>query len=112
MLKTQQIHGITEVHPKDLKDHLKSVQLIDVRRPDEFTGELGHIAGSKLVTLGPELEAHMKTLSKEDPIVFICRSGGRSGHATMFSQDMGFKSVMNMTGGMILWNELGFPTEK
>lgn len=112
MLKTQQINGITEVHPKDLEEHLESVQLIDVRRPEEFTGELGHIAGAKLVTLGPDLEAFMKTASKDASIVFICKSGGRSGHATMFSQDMGFKNVMNMTGGMMLWNELGLPTEK
>lgn len=112
MLKTQQINGITEVHPKDLKDHLKSVRLIDVRRPEEYTGELGHIAGAKLVTLGPDLEAFMKTLPKDEPIVFICKGGGRSGHATMFSQDMGFQNVINMTGGMTLWNELGFPTEK
>ncbi len=112
MLKTQEINGITEIHPSDLVGHLNEARLIDVRRSEEYSGELGHIAGSSLVTLGPDLEAKMKTLSKDEAIVFICKSGGRSGHATMFAQDMGFKKVMNMTGGMQLWNQLGLPTEK
>lgn len=35
---------------------LERVQLVDVRRREEFVGELGHIDGAKLVVLGAELQ--------------------------------------------------------
>ncbi len=62
---------------------LKEYSLIDVRRPDEYTGELGHIEGSKLVTLGPDLEKFLKETSKDTKILFICRSGARSAQSTL-----------------------------
>ena len=86
--------------------------LVDVRRDDEFNGELGHIKGAKLVTLGPDLMSYLNNEDKNKEILFICRSGGRSANATMLAMQMGFKKVTNMEGGMIGWNELGFPVEK
>lgn len=97
---------------KEISEKDGSVHLIDVRRPDEFNGELGHIKGAKLVTLGPELLQFLKTGNRDHKIVFICRSGGRSGQATMDSLALGYKSVANMVGGMLRWNEGKFPIEK
>lgn len=105
-------NGVLEVHPSDLKNHLSEFELIDVRRPDEFVGELGHIDGARLVTLGPDLVQHLEKEDKNKKIVFICRSGGRSGQATLHSQSLGFKTVYNMTGGMLLWNELKLPVSR
>jgi rhodanese-related sulfurtransferase len=85
--------------------------LIDVRRPDEFNGELGHIKGAKLVTLGPELSDFINKMDKSKPTLFICRSGMRSATATMMAKDVGCAEVFNMEGGMMMWNELGFKTE-
>lgn len=107
--------GVPEVsveQVKEISEKDSSVLLLDVRRPDEFTGELGHIKGAKLVTLGPELAQYLKSGNKDHKIVFICRSGARSGQATMDSMAMGYKSVANMVGGMLKWNEVKFPTEK
>lgn len=112
MFKTEDSGGIQEVHPNELKPHLAKVRLIDVRRPDEFTGELGHIQGAELLTLGPDLLTTLEKGSKDQNIVFICRSGGRSGQATMIALDMGYNNAVNLKGGMLLWNELGLPTEK
>jgi hydroxyacylglutathione hydrolase len=112
MMKTEDSHGIQEVHPKDLVPHLSKVRLIDVRRPEEFTGELGHIKGSELLTLGPDLLTTLEKGSKDQHIVFICRSGARSGQATMIALDMGYKNAVNLKGGMLLWNESGLPNEK
>ena len=89
----------------------EKIKLIDVRRPDEFTGELGHIKGAQLITLGPELIRFLETANLEDEIVFVCRSGGRSGAATAESRLRGFKHTVNMTGGMIRWNQSGLPIE-
>jgi rhodanese-related sulfurtransferase len=91
---------------------LNEYTLIDVRRPEEFTGELGHIEGSKLVTLGPDLENYLQVTPRETKILFICRSGARSAHSTLYAQSIGFKNVFNMEGGMIYWNQKNFPITK
>lgn len=104
--------GFWDIEPKDLKEKLDSrskVKLIDVRRPDEYVGELGHIEGSEMVTLETEFQASLKNWSKDETIVFICRSGMRSGRAAMFAEAHGFKEVYNMKGGMIEWNASKLP---
>jgi rhodanese-related sulfurtransferase len=42
-------------------------EIIDVRMPDEYTGELGHIKNSRLVTLGPLVE-YFQQLSPQYPL--------------------------------------------
>lgn len=111
-LRAITVDGIPEVEPSQVKEHLGRVQLIDVRMPSEFTGELAHIAGAKLVTLGPELQEFLKKADRGAEIVFVCRSGARSGQATKMSRDMGFSKTVNMRGGMISWNSQGFPVER
>ena len=111
-MKTSIQNGIREVAPQDLIEHLSEYKIIDVRKPEEFTGELGHIHGAKLFTLGPDLVNFLEKEDKKSSVVFVCRSGGRSGQATLYSQQMGFENTYNMQGGMIYWNELKLPVEK
>lgn len=103
--------GIPTLAPKDVLN-LKNIKLIDVRMPDEYIGELGHIEQAQLITLGPELETFLKTANKEEPIIFVCRSGARSGRATATAVALGFKNVYNMEGGMLAWNSLALPISK
>lgn len=86
--------------------------LIDVRGLDEYHGELGHIKGAKLVTLGLDLHHFLETASKDENYLFICRSGGRSTQACIMAMSKGFTNVTNLAGGMIHWNDLGLKTEK
>lgn len=86
---------------------LPNALLIDVRRPEEYVGELGHIKGTKLVTLGPDLENFIANTNKEEVIIFICRSGARSANATLLARGQGFQNVYNMQGGMLGWNQQG-----
>lgn len=106
-------NGIPTLAPNDLDLSKKEWELVDVRTDSEFTGELGHIEGAKLLTLGsPELNQFLTSSPKANPVVFICRSGGRSGQATALAISYGFKNCVNLQGGMILWNELGLPTAR
>jgi rhodanese-related sulfurtransferase len=105
-----QVEDVYDVDPKEVSDHQENLELIDVRREDEYVGELGHIPGSRLVTLDT-LNAHINSLSKTKTIVFVCRSGGRSASATAMALAHGFNNVYNMKGGMILWNEYGLDVE-
>lgn len=98
----QTFAGIWEVQPHWVEEHLKSVQIIDVREPEEFSGPLGHIAGARLVPLGT-LEGEAASLSRETPIVAVCRSGARSAQATVILQRLGFTKVANLAGGMLRW---------
>lgn len=104
--------GVTDVSPEETLQKLSQVKIIDVRRPDEFTGELGHIQGARLATLQTDLPKVLESLDKDDTYVFVCRSGGRSTTATSLAQSMGFSSVYNMAGGMISWNRNALPVEK
>jgi rhodanese-related sulfurtransferase len=67
--------------------------------------------GVKLVTLGSDLDSFLLTHDKDDEIVFVCRSGARSGRATLQSLALGFSKSVNLQGGMLLWNERKYPVE-
>ena len=109
--KNPNFPDVWDVDPKEVLNRKTEVTLVDVRRPEEYTGELGHAPGASLLTLD-QLPEKIETLPQEKPIVFICRSGARSGQATAFAQENGFSEVYNMRGGMLLWNEYGLGTEK
>jgi len=98
---------IPEVHPSEINEKKQEgYTLIDVRSKEEYEGELGHIEGAKLVTLGDELTNWLSEQDKDSKIIFVCRSGGRSGKATEEAISIGIKDTINMTGGMLLWNDL------
>jgi len=105
-------YGVPEITVEDLHSKVTKAFMIDVRTPEEFIGELGHIPGSTLIEMGPELESYLATGDRDLEIVFVCRTGNRSGRVTAFAQNMGYKNTINLQGGMIRWNELGFPIEK
>lgn len=90
------------ISPEQLKVKLEAgeaVNLIDVREVAEV--EEGHIPGITHIPLGL-LEFRMQELDKKTPYIMVCRSGGRSGQATMFLEAQGF-DVTNMSGGMLEW---------
>lgn len=90
------------ITPEVLQEKLhagETVNLIDVREPEELLE--GKIEGAINIPLGL-LEFRMHELDKKTPYVMVCRSGGRSGQATMFLESQGF-DVTNMAGGMLAW---------
>ena len=87
------------------------VRIVDVREPDELLGELGHIDGVEPVPLAT-VERAASAWDKDAEIVLVCRSGGRSGRAAAALAAMGFRRVMNMTGGMLAWNDAKLPTKQ
>ncbi|HUN70010.1 MAG TPA: MBL fold metallo-hydrolase [Burkholderiales bacterium] len=102
--------GIWEIQPNALEEILGRVQVVDVREPDEFNGALGHIAGASLISLGSLLNETQK-LTKEKPIVVVCRSGARSAQASVLLRNAGFGRVANLAGGMLRWRAQRFPVE-
>jgi rhodanese-related sulfurtransferase len=82
--------------------------LLDVREPDEYAA--GHAPGSILIPLG-QLKTRLDEIraSERKPVAVICRSGRRSAQAADILQKSGFATVYNVQGGMIAWEEAGFP---
>ena len=104
------VAGIWEIEPAGLGELRRECQLVDVRGPDEFDGPLGHIRGARLIPL-EELPARIGELSRELPVVTVCRSGARSAQAVVLLQKAGLKDVANLAGGMLRWVAEHHPVE-
>jgi glyoxylase-like metal-dependent hydrolase (beta-lactamase superfamily II) len=102
--------GIWELQPEWLAENAGRVQVVDVREPEEFDGALGHIQGAKLIPLG-SLSKTFSSMSKDLPVVVVCRSGARSAQATVLLRNAGFTKVANLAGGMLRWRGQRLPTE-
>ncbi|NIR60262.1 MAG: sulfurtransferase [Gammaproteobacteria bacterium] len=86
--------------------------MLDVRSPQEFTGELGHVTGARNIPVDElprridELVDHVET-----PIAVLCRTDRRSAKAADLLARNGFADVHVVRGGMTAWNTAGLPTE-
>ena len=94
--------GIWEVQPQWVQEHLRDVQVIDVREAEEYDGPLGRIPGAVLIPLG-ELARRVAEIDKDRPAVAVCRAGGRSAQATVILRKAGLDRVANLAGGMLRW---------
>ena len=82
--------------------------ILDVRNPNEWDDDLGHIEGARLIPLR-ELSGRMAELEpwKGKPIVTVCRVGVRSATAADVLVQAGHVPVFNLTGGMEAWRRAG-----
>jgi len=106
-----EVQAFVDVDPAFVTAHRGSVAVVDVREPDEFSGELGHVSGAELVPLATLFDAS----ARWDPlreIVLVCRSGGRSARAAIALAGRGFRHLYNLRGGMLAWNEARLPVER
>lgn len=92
-----------EITASELESRLRQgekLNLVDVRELDEW--QSGHIAQAQHIPLS-EFVDRMDELNKDDqPIIFICRSGGRSGKVCDYLAPQGVQ-VVNVLGGMLSW---------
>jgi rhodanese-related sulfurtransferase len=79
--------------------------LLDVREPDEW--HAGHAPDAVHVPLAA-LAANVDRLDKDQPVVAVCRVGGRSERAAAVLLQRGYDAV-NLAGGMQAWNAAGMP---
>src|SRR5438270_6401411 len=102
--------GIWEIQPDALEERASRLQVIDVRERHEFDGPLGRIRGATLMPLA-ELPKRSDELSRDRPVVTVCRSGARSAQAALLLQKAGFGDVANLAGGMVRWRAEGHLVE-
>jgi phage shock protein E len=82
--------------------------LLDVRTPEEFNE--GHIAGAVNIPV-QELTQRLSEVPDDKEIIVYCRSGNRSATASNILLENGFSAIYDM-GGIIAWQQAGFPIEQ
>jgi rhodanese-related sulfurtransferase len=90
-----------------LQDH-PDVYMLDVREPDEY--EAGHIPGITLIPMG-EVADRLAEIPKDKMLIVTCRTGNRSGQVADLLRELGYADVHNMEGGIVAWEEAGYPVE-
>ena len=82
--------------------------ILDVRGPDEFVGELGHIPGAVNIPVGDIANRLIEIKALGDkPVIVVCKSDKRSAHAAEILRDENFADVRVLRGGMERWNQIG-----
>jgi len=99
------------VNVEEFTKHIEGAQIVDVRTPDEWNE--GIIDGAVMNNIyDADFEAKLGKLDKEKPVAVYCKVGGRSGQAMAKMQELGFKEVYNLKGGMDAWKGANKPTVK
>jgi glyoxylase-like metal-dependent hydrolase (beta-lactamase superfamily II)/rhodanese-related sulfurtransferase len=110
-----QLSAVRQLAAPEVRARLAApgVLLLDVREPDEYRGELGHVPGSVLIPLR-ELPARTGELAewRDRDVIVICRAGVRSATAAAILTGLGFEHVWNLKGGMLDWTDARLPVER
>jgi rhodanese-related sulfurtransferase len=99
---------MTDVDPERFAELIAGGgRLIDVRRPYEFDG--GRLAGADNIEMN-ELTAVAESIERDQPVLFYCRSGNRSGMAAAAFREAGYDAY-HLAGGLEAWVAAGKPVE-
>lgn len=79
--------------------------VLDVREGIEWVA--GHIEGAQHIPLH-ELPERIGELPSDEPVLVVCKVGGRSAQATAFLSQRGYDAV-NLDGGLVAWEDAGRP---
>lgn len=84
-------------------DSGESLNLLDVREPDEHED---FNIGGRLLPLGDIRSFALDSIEdwENEDIIVYCRSGNRSGQASLLLEQAGYAPI-NLTGGMLAWEE-------
>jgi sulfur-carrier protein adenylyltransferase/sulfurtransferase len=94
-----------DITPRELKERLDrgdDLVVVDVREPNEW--EIARLEGTRLIPLS-KLPARVHELSTADEIVLMCKGGTRSARALSQLQELGFRKLWNLKGGINRWSD-------
>lgn len=97
---------------KQRLDAGEDVLVLDVRTPEDFVGEQGHIGIATNIPV-EELASRLAEISdyQERPVVTICRTDRKSASAAQILAQNGFADVHVARMGMTAWIEEGYKIE-
>lgn len=106
------INFIPQISTEEAKSLINSKEciMIDVRRPEERSIE--YIPETDWIILSELNEEILqkKEITKVQKIILQCRSGVRSQAAAEAMKEWGYPNVLNLSGGILRWKEIGYET--
>lgn len=104
---------ITEVTTEELYRDLHQnpqIAIVDVREHDEFIK--GHLPNAIFLPRGfLELRIESTIPDRDQKVYLYCGGGNRSALAARSLQEMGYKRVASLKGGLSQWSKEGKPVE-
>lgn len=85
--------------------------LVDVREREELAEAAFDVPHLQHIPLS-ECEVRFAGVPRDRDVVVVCRGGGRSLRATYFLMHHGYDRVVNMSHGILRWQEKGFPMKR
>jgi phage shock protein E len=106
--------GKVTIEEFDRRRKEKDVVVLDVRSPQEFSE--GHVAGAVNTPVSGvplrQFDEQVGKLDKNKTYLVHCARGVRSANAVSRMQKLGFKHLLDYSGGMDEWRRAGKPVEK
>lgn len=90
------LETIKSVQPEEMKALMKSAEVIDVRKPGEWS--TSHVKGASFLTLA-NMPGNLASLNKAKPYIVYCGGGYRSMTAISLMRRNGFTNLTNIYGG-------------
>jgi rhodanese-related sulfurtransferase len=107
----QQVIPVSSTEAIKMIEADKKLVVLDVRTPGEFSQ--GHIKGAVNIDVSrPDAGEQYKKLDPNFKYMVICRTKNRSGVVTGFLVQNGFKTVYQVTDGIVGWAANGLALVK
>ncbi len=88
------------------KINTDNVVILDIRTPEEYAS--GHLENAINIDFyAADFSAKLQQLNKETTYMVYCRSGNRSSSAFKQMEQLGFKSIYELNGGINSWIKYG-----
>lgn len=101
--------AITNINANEFKEMLEdeagSIEVVDVREPDEYT--LIKVKGSNNIPMSV-IPLKINDINWNKKVVLLCKSGARSSHIAKLLASTG-KNVLNLVGGIYALNQMNCP---
>jgi len=109
-----QINNITTSAAADLIKDDKNIVVLDVRTPEEHVA--GHIEGSVNINIAKDsFSEETAKLDHNKTYIVHCAANvenGRTAKSLIIMEELGFKSLLNLEGGIVAWEKDGQPMIK
>jgi len=96
---------------RDLVTQNKTVIVLDVRTPEEYA--IGHIEGALNINIAEaDFSKRVSKLDRDKTYIIHCSANvknGRSAKSLEIMSSFGFDKLLNMEGGIIAWEQSGYP---
>ncbi len=106
------VNHVDAIAASQLLSSKPDLVVLDVRTPEEYAA--GHIPG-KVVNVdfkAADFKTKAAELDRETPYLVHCQGGGRSTSSLAILEELGFKNLYHLDGGLSAWQEAGEAVEK